>query len=122
MIKISKEFVMSNKSDDNFVKKCAQTYHTDLSLVENIVSLSSDFYINDANRTLRKLQNSEILNSKENLNYDFVAANYIPIFDIMDNNYLCLDIQKKQFCVFNIIDEIASNHKIDIFDLIDCLA
>ena len=121
MSTISKEIFKQVKVNDKFIDKCNSIFNAKIDYIGKELSLKPGFYGNINKREIRKLSNDEILESKNALDFDFTIQSLIPIFDVMDNNYLCFDSRKKQFCIFNTIDEIASDYKDAIMDLIDLL-
>ena len=90
--------------------------------LDKVLSLKKGFYINNNNRTLRKLSSGEMYKSKDYLEYDFNIKKLVPIFDIMDNDFLCFDIAKNKYCCFNMIDEVSFDEQTDLFKLIESLA
>ncbi len=89
--------------------------------LKKVLSLENDFYTNQKNSEVRKLSQNEISKSEEYLDYDFKNEKLIPLFDIMDNDYLCFDNKKKEYCIFNIIDEISFSNQKDLFVLLESL-
>ncbi len=121
MCKITKDLIIQVEIDDGFINECNSVYNTRIDYIAKELSLKPDFYETSKKRKIRKLCNNEILDSKDVLDFDFASQSLVPLFDVMDNNYLCFDYAKKQFCFFNTIDEISSDYKESIMDLIDFL-
>ena len=98
------------KSEDNIeispnVSKYEKKYETKLNLkASKIFSLVAGFYDTD-NRVYRILDSDEILDPEKYLGINMIQLKLIPLIDISDNDFICYDIIKNKFRVFNIIDE-----------------
>lgn len=57
---------------------------------------------------------SRILDIPEEVSVDFVKHNLIPLADLGDNNYFCYNTKTKEYCKFNIVDEITFKKGIKI--------
>lgn len=55
---------------------------------------------------LKLLSKQEVIDASEDMQVDFTAKEVIPLFDIGDNDYIAYHYGKKQWCKFNIVDEI----------------
>lgn len=67
----------------------------------------------------RVVSKQEILVSVEEIHVDFVAENIIPVFDTMDNDFICYDLKKKNWTLFNIVDRIKFSPQKDICDFLE---
>lgn len=47
----------------------------------------------------------EIVNADEFLHIDFTMKQLLPLFDLMDNDFICFHVKDESYYVFNIIDE-----------------
>ncbi|ACT00500.1 hypothetical protein [Paenibacillus sp. JDR-2] len=54
--------------------------------------------------SIRFMGRTEILNADAFLHVDFIDRGLLPLFDLYENDFICLRTVDKQFSVFNIID------------------
>jgi hypothetical protein len=57
-------------------------------------------------RKVRFLGLNEISNAEKFLHIPFSELKKIPLFDLGNNDFICYDLEKQVYSVFNIIDEI----------------
>jgi hypothetical protein len=75
--------------------------------------LKDGVFLNDR-KFLRLLSLDESIKATEELHVDFINLNIIPIFDIMDNDFICYDFNNKIWCKFNIIDEVRYDESMQL--------
>lgn len=90
-------------------------------LVNQILSLKSDFYLNENGREFRKITSEERANPKEYLDFDFEKERLIPLFDLSDNNYIVYQTNKNSYGIFNLIDEVITDEQENFLKLIKSL-
>lgn len=76
-------------------------------VMDEIVKLGPEIYINSHNRSVRILSQKEIKDSVTWLDFDFGSLGIIPLFDIQDNNYIGYCEEKNKYIIINVIDEIV---------------
>lgn len=115
------EIYKQDKSEMVFVKenKIEDLYDITLPIeVKRLIKfLESEFY-DYKNIKLRILGVEEILNANKELDINFFEMNVIPLIDIMDNDFICYDLENEKFIIYNIIDEIVILSKDTIEELI----
>jgi len=95
-----------------FVDKLAEIYGAELiEYVAKLLSTSSEGIFFESDDILRILSHKEILNASEELSVDFTGLQLIPIFDSGDNDYIVFDIEKSNWCKFNIVDSVQFKQK-----------
>ena len=90
-------------------------------LVDQILSLKADFYLNENGREFRKITSEEQANPKEYLDFDFEKERLIPLFDLSDNNYIVYQTNKNSYGIFNLIDEVITDEQENFLKLIKSL-
>lgn len=90
-------------------------------LVNDILSLKADFYLNENGRAFRRITQKERANSKEYLDFDFEKERLIPLFDLSDNNYIVYQTNKNSYGIFNLIDEAITDEQENFLKLIKSL-
>ena len=90
-------------------------------LVDQILSLKADFYLNENGRAFRRITQKERANSKEYLDFDFEKERLIPLFDLSDNNYIVYQTNKNSYGIFNLIDEVITDEQENFLKLIKSL-
>ena len=95
--------------------------NSDEILVDQILSLKADFYLNKSGRVFRKITPKEQANPKEYLDFDFQTEQLIPLFDLSDNNYIVYQTNKNSYGIFNLIDEVVTDEQENFLKLIKSL-
>ena len=90
-------------------------------LVDQILSLKADFYLNESGREFRKITPKERANPKKYLDFDFQKEQLIPLFDLSDNNYIVYQTNKNRYGIFNLIDEVMTDEQENFLNLIKTL-
>lgn len=110
-----KTILGSIKEDKRFIDKCKKAYGN---LPDVVIKLLS---YNDNNRFIeswRVVSESEVLNPIEVIHVDFRGENIIPVINVMDNDYLCYDLEKKRWTMYNIVDNVKFDPRKEIYDYI----
>lgn len=112
------------KSEDDIeispnVSKYERIFETKLNTkTSKVFSLSSGFYDTD-NRVYRILDFDEISDPEKYLGINMIQLKLIPLIDISDNDFICFDIIKNKFKVFNIVDESSYNEMDSLTQIIN---
>lgn len=110
--KFLKDVDKSSGSNDT-VQTVEKMYNVSLpDLVKKIISYSdSTVFFGEERRLLSK---KEIINASKDLHVDFVKKGIIPLIDALDNDFICYDLNTKQWCFYNIIDDTSFSETPDI--------
>ena len=107
------------KAEKNIFEQIARQYQiidTDAPAV--IFSLEKKGMFFDDKNFIRLLSLDEVIKASEELHVDFINLSIIPIFDIMDNDFICYDYKSKTWCKYNIIDEVKYKTNSQLINLI----
>ena len=85
-------------------------------MVQQLLSVAKDGAFFDEG--CRLLSYDEILSASQELNINFSKHGIIPFFDIADNDYIVYNFKKKNWELFNIIDEEAFKSEKQINEII----
>ena len=114
-----KEEIMSKiediKINKSLVSKIEKKYGTIPDIIMRI------FSINESERFIgscRVISNQEILNPEESIHVDFLGEKIVPVIDMMDNDYICYDLKKKTWTLYNIVDKVRFDSRKDIYEYI----
>lgn len=115
------EFILrlANISVDNEIVYTIQKKYSSKDvpdMVKQLLSAANDGVFFD--EECRLLSYEEILFAAQNLNIDFAKHGIIPFFDIADNDYIVYNFKKKNWELFNIIEEEAFKSEKQINDII----
>ena len=106
--------------DETYVSEVESAYQTELSdEVKRVLSLSKVAVPYEDQMMLRGLSNSEILNASKNLRVDFIEHSVLPVFYTGDNDYAAYDFSERQWCLFNIVDELKFSESSNLVDVLD---
>lgn len=73
--------------------------------VKQILQIGTVGFLQVGKRKIRFMGLSEIGNADEFLHVPFIQKHLIPLFDLMDNDFICYNLKANNYCIFNIIDE-----------------
>ena len=114
MRKIDQNLINNINEDISFIEILQKKYKNNLDKIKKELSIEAGFYLTNSEREVRKLNKNEVISSLKYLGCEFSDYNIIPIFDIMDNNYIVYMSDQDKFAIFNIIDEV-------LFDKVDTI-
>lgn len=110
---------LANISIDNKVVYTIQKKYSSKDIprmVQQLVSVAKDGTFFDEG--CRLLSYDEILSASQDLNINFSKHGIIPFFDIADNDYIVYNFKKKNWELFNIVEEEAFKSEKQITDII----
>lgn len=105
------------EKDPDAVRQIEELYQEPLyGAVNNLFSHVGEPLFLEDKYFAKILSLQEILDAGEDMNVDFVGQKIIPLIDTGDNDYICYRINTRDWCRYNIVDELAYDPKSRILD------
>ena len=96
-----------SKDIDKKINEIERLYKAKLPAhAKDFIKFNETQFYNYNESSYRLLAVKEILNANEELEINFVKKELLPLFDTMDNDFICYDFQQDKFCLFNIIEDV----------------
>lgn len=103
--------------NEEFVTKVESVYSCELSeTIKHILSIDPNVVYDDRD-DLIKLENNMIFEASKEANSDYISNHLLPIFDKLDNDYICYDYANNVWCMFNTVDGLTFNKQKNFSDL-----
>ncbi len=117
-----KEFIskaMNAELDVEKIRDVEEKFDTPLNeLGKKLVSVMGETLFLRQMPFVRFLAYDELLDAEEDMNVEFSKIHTVPFFFLSDNDFVCYDGQSKDWCIFNIVDELDFSHDINIYQLL----
>jgi len=96
--------------DKNFIEKLEKTYGSNLDdYISRLLSKAPNGAFFEGDGVCKILSHDWILDASDDMCIDFVKWQLIPIFDMLDNDFVCYDLTNENWCMFYIVEELKFN-------------
>ena len=107
------EFLSDAKTqpiDTNFIEKLENVYGANLDeYISRLLSYAPSGAFFEGDGASRILSHNWILDASDDMAVDFIKWQLIPVFDMLDNDFICYDVANENWCMFNIAEELKFN-------------
>jgi len=94
----------------NFIKKLEKTYGASIdSYISRLLSKAPNGVFFEGDGVSKILSHDWILEASDDMEVDFIKWQLIPVFDMLDNDFVCYDVANGNWCMFYIATELKFN-------------